>query len=66
MLRFQRVKVPPWELSVHPGSYIRLVVYCFSLFGPIHTSNQVKRIEKPQRLFDPVLTRVIRSPGQDP
>jgi hypothetical protein len=24
MLRFQWVKVPPWELSVHPGSYIRL------------------------------------------
>jgi hypothetical protein len=22
-LRFQRVKVPPWELSVHPGSYNR-------------------------------------------
>jgi len=24
MLCFQRVKVPPWELSVHPGSHIRL------------------------------------------
>jgi hypothetical protein len=24
-LRFQRVKVPPWELSVHPGSYNRLM-----------------------------------------
>jgi hypothetical protein len=24
-LRFQRVEVPPWELSVHPGSYNRLM-----------------------------------------
>ena len=24
MLRFQQVEVLPWELSVHPGSYIRL------------------------------------------
>lgn len=24
-LRFQWVKSPPWELSVHPGSYNRLM-----------------------------------------
>ncbi|MFC1531887.1 hypothetical protein ACFL7M_00760 [Thermodesulfobacteriota bacterium] len=62
MLRFQRVQVPPWELSVHPDSYIRLVGGYFSIAIDINppSSSNVSGISWSILCREHIKTRKIR------